>query len=127
MDTHIVFWLALDPERISKNANAAIEQARASGEGIAISSVTFYELANVVTKGRVSVNRSLESFLKQVETLFVNKPITATIAMKATTLPENYPKDPMDRIIGATAIVEGLLLVTADARIQESKAVPVIW
>jgi PIN domain nuclease of toxin-antitoxin system len=41
--------------------------------------------------------------------------------------PVTYPKDPADRIIGATALVEGLSLVTADREIRRSKLVPTIW
>ena len=41
--------------------------------------------------------------------------------------PANYPKDPADRIIGATAPVEGLSLITADRAIQRSKVVHTIW
>jgi PIN domain nuclease of toxin-antitoxin system len=42
-------------------------------------------------------------------------------------LPAGYPKDPADRIIGATALVEGLELVTADAQIRSSQAVATVW
>jgi PIN domain nuclease of toxin-antitoxin system len=42
-------------------------------------------------------------------------------------LPDEYPRDPMDRMIGATAIVEGLALITADAAIRKSKAVATLW
>ena len=35
-------------------------------------------------------------------------PITADIALQAFELPASYPKDPADRIIGATALIEGL-------------------
>ena len=36
-------------------------------------------------------------------------------------------KDPADCLIGATALVEGLSLVTADKEILKSRAVPTIW
>ena len=42
-------------------------------------------------------------------------------------LPAVYPKDPADRIIGATALVEGLPLLTADRAIRGSKTVETIW
>ena len=42
-------------------------------------------------------------------------------------LPVAYPKDPADRIIGATALVEGLSLLTADREIRRSKALRTIW
>jgi PIN domain nuclease of toxin-antitoxin system len=47
--------------------------------------------------------------------------------MQALALPASYPKDPSDRIIGATALVEGLSLLTADREIRKSRAVPTIW
>jgi PIN domain nuclease of toxin-antitoxin system len=37
------------------------------------------------------------------------------------------PRDPADRIIGATAIVEGMLLVTADKQIRQAKVAETIW
>jgi PIN domain nuclease of toxin-antitoxin system len=37
------------------------------------------------------------------------------------------PLDPMDRIIGATALDRGIPQVTRDKAIRKSKAVPVIW
>jgi PIN domain nuclease of toxin-antitoxin system len=47
--------------------------------------------------------------------------------MQAFALPANYPKDPVDRVIGATALIEDLPLVTADREIRKWKAVPTIW
>jgi PIN domain nuclease of toxin-antitoxin system len=58
---------------------------------------------------------------------FVILQLNSQIAARAAQLPVSYPRDPMDRIIGATAIVEDLPLVTADAQIQQSKAVKAIW
>ena len=37
------------------------------------------------------------------------------------------PKDPADRIITATALVEGMSLLTADGAIRRSKAFHTIW
>jgi PIN domain nuclease of toxin-antitoxin system len=42
-------------------------------------------------------------------------------------LPEKFPQDPSDRLIAATAMVEGMSLVTADLRIRQSKVVETIW
>jgi PIN domain nuclease of toxin-antitoxin system len=62
-----------------------------------------------------------------VERRFAVLPITGRICVQAFEFPVNYPKDPADRIIGATAVIEGLKLVTADQAIRQSKAVPTIW
>jgi PIN domain nuclease of toxin-antitoxin system len=54
-------------------------------------------------------------------------PITPEIAARAVSFPDSYPKDPQDRLIGATALVEGIELVTHDKLIKKSRVVPVIW
>jgi PIN domain nuclease of toxin-antitoxin system len=68
-----------------------------------------------------------ETVLREVERRFVVLPITAGIALQAFDLPASYPKDLADRIIGATALVEDIPLLTADREIRKSRAVPTIW
>ena len=127
VDTHVVLWLALEPGRISKRAKAVIEQARQRGHGLAISDITLLEIATAENKGRVTLNSSLETFLSEIETRFVVLPITGKVCVRAMGFPAAYPKDPADRIITATAIVEGIPLVTADDAIRRSMALPTIW
>jgi PIN domain nuclease of toxin-antitoxin system len=127
VDTHVVLWLALEPDRISKKAAAAIEETRLSGEGLAISDMTLLEIAVIESKQRIRLSASLETFLTEVESRFVVLPITGRICLRAMGLPAAYPKDPADRIIGATALVEGISLVTADGDIRKSKALRTIW
>jgi PIN domain nuclease of toxin-antitoxin system len=127
LDSHVPAWLALDPGQISRTAHAAIEEARATGAGLAICDVTMLELAMLVREGRLRVDMGLESFLDELESRFRVLPITAAACVRAAALPASYPNDPADRIIGATAIVEGLPLVTADGAIRKSKLVRTIW
>ena len=127
LDTHVVLWLALDPDRISKKAAAAIEDTRLSGEGLAISDMTLLEIALGESKRRIQLDASLETFLTEVESRFVVLPIAARVCVSAMALPSAYPKDPADRVIGATALVEGIVLITADAEIRKSKALRTIW
>jgi PIN domain nuclease of toxin-antitoxin system len=54
-------------------------------------------------------------------------PVTGAIAARAVLLSTRYPNDPADRLIGATALVHGLQLVTKDERIQASGEVPFVW
>lgn len=127
VDTHVVVWLAFDPSRLSRKARTAIDGARQNGDGLAISDITLFELTTLVSKGRVDLKISLESFLREVEARFVVLPISGRACVAALALPAAYPKDPADRIIGATALVEGLALLTADREIRRSKALPTIW
>ena len=127
VDTHIVVWLALDQTRLSKNARTAIDDARQGGDGLAISDITLLELATLSSKGRIRLDISLESFLREIEARFIILPISSRACVRALGLPATYPKDPADRIIGATALVEGLSLLTADRAIRRSRALHTIW
>jgi PIN domain nuclease of toxin-antitoxin system len=127
LDTHIVLWLAFDAARLSKKAKTTIEEARQSGEGVAISDITLLELATLARKKRILLGLSLGSFLSEVERRFVVLPMNGHICVRAFALPSTYPKDPADRVIAATALVQGLSLVTADREILRSHAVPTIW
>ncbi len=127
LDTHVVVWLVSEPEQLSKNAGAAIEDARQSGAGLAISTMTLVEIATLFGKRRFHLAMSLESFLDEVERKFVVLPISARACARMLTLPAGYPKDPADRVIGATALVEGMSLVTADREILRAKVVRTVW
>jgi PIN domain nuclease of toxin-antitoxin system len=127
LDTHVVVWLAFEETRISRKAQAVIAETRQTGTGLAISDFTLYELSLLFRKKQFLLDMSPESFLNEVENHFVVLPITGRICLTALSLPVGYPKDPADRIIGATAVVQGLDLVTADAQIRRSPAVPTVW
>jgi PIN domain nuclease of toxin-antitoxin system len=76
VDTHVVVWLAFEPSQLSRKARAAIDDARKNGDGLAISDITLLELATLASKGRIRLDISLESFLREVEARFVVLPIS---------------------------------------------------
>lgn len=55
------------------------------------------------------------------------QPITGRVAVLANQLPADYSGDPCDRLIGATALAEGIALVTKDMRIRACKQIKTIW
>jgi PIN domain nuclease of toxin-antitoxin system len=127
LDTHVVVWLAQDYQRISQKAHAAMEEARKKDRGLAVSDITLFEIALLASRGRVTFKPDVETTLSEVERQFVVLPITGNVALQAFELPASYPKDPVDRIIGATALIEDIRLVTADREIRKSHAVSTIW
>jgi PIN domain nuclease of toxin-antitoxin system len=126
LDTHIVLWVAQVPDLLSTEAEHAIRVER-QRDGVGISDKTLWELAMMISYGRVRVKTSLLHFLRAVEENFTIFPVTAEIANRAVSLSDRYPRDPADRIIGATALVHGLQLVTKDDLIRASGEVPVVW
>jgi len=127
VDTHVVVWMAFEEHRLSSSAKTAVDAGRHTEQGLAISDFTLYELSNLYRKKQFTLAISPESFLLEVERRFVILPITSRICVRALSLPAGYPKDPADRIIGATALVEGIPLITADREIRKSRALPTIW
>lgn len=126
LDTHVVAWAADDPKRLSRDATSAIRRARHGG-GLAVSAMTLWELAQLVARGRIQVFGSVETSVSALIQDMTVIPITPEIAALATQFPEDYPRDPADQIIGATARAEGLTLVTRDERIRRSPLIRTVW
>ena len=126
LDTHVVIWMSSEPKRLTRKAHEAIRAAR-QDSGVAIASITLWELAWLAEHHRVGIASSVESFVRETVSRVIVRPMTPEITSVAVHLPETFPKDPADRIIAATAIVEGMLLVTADERMRRSKVVQTIW
>jgi len=127
LDTHALVWLISEPARLSRGALDAITQTRNAGEGLAISDITLWEITLLAAHRRVQLGVPLGDLLEDVEKRFAVRRITPGVCLRSLQLPARYPRDPADRIIGATALVEGMRLVTADEGIRKSKAVPTIW
>jgi PIN domain nuclease of toxin-antitoxin system len=127
LDSHVVAWLLIAPERLSGRARDAILQARIAGEKIGCSPVSFYELATAARRGRLELNCTTEEFIAAIRARIESIPLTAEIAVCAAEFPEPFHGDPMDRIIAATAVANNCTLITRDARIRGAKACKALW
>jgi PIN domain nuclease of toxin-antitoxin system len=126
LDTHVLVWTVAESRRLSPAAAAAIRKARAE-DGVAIAAITLWELAALVARGRIQAYGTVEASVRLLLEGVTVKPLTAEIAALATQFPDNYPRDPADRLIGATARTEGMVLVTRDQNIRRSPLVKTLW
>jgi PIN domain nuclease of toxin-antitoxin system len=126
LDTHVLVWMVAEPKRLSRAALAEIRSAQREG-GIALSAISLWELASLLARGRIRAYGTVDASVRLLIEGTVVKPITPEIAALATQFPDDYPGDPADRLIGATARAEGLSLITRDANIRKSPLLRTIW
>lgn len=127
LDTHVIVWLTIEPRRLPRVLGRIVSQAYESGDGLGIADVTLVELATLTAWGRIRPAIPLGLYLRQVEEKFHVLPITGAIAEQTMRFSPNYPKDPADRLIGATAVVHCAKLVTRDEAIRRSGEVECVW
>lgn len=128
VDTHIIIWDALQPDRLSKKAKNAIENANDT-DGILFCEISLWEIAMLISKSRLKIDATYQEFIKLVlaSNNYIYQGITAEIAEKSTLLPDEVNKDPADCIISATSIIQKNPLVTADKNLLNAKCVKTIW
>jgi PIN domain nuclease of toxin-antitoxin system len=114
IDTHVALWIATTNKSIGKRSRQLLEEA-ASQERLLVSAISFWEIALLVTKQRLIIDRSPTRLRRELlEAGVTELPLTGPIAIRAAQL-ENLHADPADRFIVATAIIHGATLMTADA------------
>jgi PIN domain nuclease of toxin-antitoxin system len=126
LDTPALIWAAREPAKLSKPAADAIRTASGSG-GLAISAITLWELAWLATHGRLNFTGTVDDFVEKLSSRTAIRPITPRIAVLANQLPASYSRDPSDRLIGATALAEGIAVITKDRTIRDCKQIKTIW
>lgn len=127
-DTHVIIWHALKPELLSSKARKAIREANRQ-DGIIFCEISLWEIAMLMKKGRLSVEVGYPEFIRLVShsNRYVFKGISPEIAELSTQLLSDTAKDPADRIISATAVIENAKLVTSDKALRKAETVPTIW
>ncbi|WP_268248194.1 type II toxin-antitoxin system VapC family toxin [Paludibacterium paludis] len=116
IDTHVLVWLMQgDSSRLSNRTVELIEQA-AQEDTLYVSAITPWEIAMLVSKGRLSLDRDVGEWLQLALSISGIRiaPLSPDVAVASTRLPWECHPDPADRIIVATARHLGAVLVTED-------------
>ena len=117
LDTHVLVWLRTDASQMGRETLGVVDRAWLAGEA-AVSAITFWELAMLVAKGRLSLPDDVASWRRQnLRQGLTEIPVDGEIGARAGSL-AGLHGDPADRIIVATAM-DGHRLVTADQRILD--------
>jgi len=125
LDTHAWLWWVSGAAALSRKAAREIRSAPRIG----VSAVSCLEVAVAEARGRIELDRPALLWLQEalalprVELL----PLTPAVAVKASRFGRDFPGDPADRVIVATALLESAVLVTRDKKIREYPGVDTAW
>ena len=105
-----------------------MEVLERNADALAVSPISFMEIGIKAQRKGFHIPCHLEAWSDKICELYSLTliPISKKIAVVAALLPEIH-KDPFDRIIIATAIVNKMDVVTADKIFQKYKNINVIW
>jgi PIN domain nuclease of toxin-antitoxin system len=128
LDTHIWLWLLHDFSQISKIAQEAIQREE-SQNGLLVSAISVWEVAVKSSVGKLVLPLPINEWyqLAQAHSGIVIEPLSPTDAIASTQLPDNFHKDPADRILVAIARRYEIPLVTCDVKILNYPHVKTIW
>jgi PIN domain nuclease of toxin-antitoxin system len=113
LDTHAALWFASESSQLGKEADAVATAALADAR-LAVSAISAWEIALLVSKRRLGFTESAETVWNEfIAGGIIELPLTSEIALLSVALANLHP-DPADRFIVATAIVHDATLVTAD-------------
>lgn len=129
IDTQVLVWWVSGLGSLSSTAKRAIDKTLSGNGEVFVSSISAWEIAMLVEKGRLTLSMDVESWLDEVSQIDGVRflPVDNEIGVKATVLPGDFHKDPADRMIVATARKLALPLVTADEKILQYAHVKTIW
>jgi len=120
LDTHVLVWLVEGNTKLRPVARSMIQKAADEGRAT-ISAITPWEIALLVSKGRLQLGADVMQWIHAV----LSKPglqlvpLDPEIAVASTRLPFEMHADPADRILVATARHLGATFVTADGALLE--------
>jgi PIN domain nuclease of toxin-antitoxin system len=126
LDTCAIIWAVSMSKKLSKKARSVIEDPEAE---IFYSPMSCAEVAWGVQRKRIVIDRHWKLWFRHYVELngWQCVPIDLDIVEEAYSLPEPFHSDPVDRLIVATARLQGLQVMTADQKILLYPHVQTVW
>ena len=120
LDTHVLLWLITDSKLLGRKAKAMCNDALVS-DNLRVSSISWWEIEMLSRKGRIELTQDSQSLRKElIDSGLIEMTIDGEVGISAASL-DKFHGDPADRIITATALINGLVLLTADQQILKWK------
>ncbi len=119
LDTHVWLWWLLEEGDLDESERAIIDEQALNGE-VMISAATIWEAELLHRQGALLLEPDFESWIRQATSPKICQviPIDEEIILAQQKLPENFPEDPADRLIVATALLKEIPLATKDEVLQ---------
>jgi PIN domain nuclease of toxin-antitoxin system len=128
LDTHAWVWWVSSSRQLPAPVRARIDDSAATGQ-VYVSSISAWEVALLVRRGRLELTMAVEDWIARSEALpflhFV--PVDNRIALRSASQPDALPRDPADRMIVATALSLRAPVVTCDEKIRQWPQLATIW
>lgn len=120
LDTHVLLWLMSGDNKLGKKNRRLIDEAYHQEE-VAVSAISFWEIAMLKNKQRIELNENVIGWRKQLlRQGLIEFHIDGEVSVFSTTL-DNFHADPADRFIVSSAILNSATLLTADGKILNWK------
>ncbi|UOE42895.1 type II toxin-antitoxin system VapC family toxin [Agromyces larvae] len=113
LDTHVLLWWLSDDRRLTPDHRAIIADA---SNDLLVSAVVVAEISIKASLGKLDVPDDLENVIRSGG--FDHLDFSTAHAAALRDLPWHH-RDPFDRMLVAQAHVEGIPLLTTDARIRD--------
>ena len=114
LDTHTILWFLGDVEKLSKAALSTILEPKNEKY---VSIVSAWELAIKISLNKLTFEGGMTNFFMVVEENgFAILPIKSEYVIQLGKLPLHH-RDPFDRMLIASAIVEGMSFISTDKEV----------
>ena len=124
LDTHVVLWFAEHSKKLSDAAYSAVQDEDAE---IFVSIASAWEVAVKISIGKLDLDGGLPEFFRMIDSNnFFLLSVQRVYLLQMINLPEHH-RDPFDRMIIATAVMEDMTLITIDENIHRYNEPTLLW